>query len=196
MFKKLILGVASSLLMMGAANAATVVSNGSDDIGAVAPTLPANAVSILTGAGIAVGGTDVAAVNNAAANRFFTTSSAGNLIIQVNSFLAGNANDFLIVGNTDTATSLGDLLALSVGTPSALAAGNTITIPLSNAAIAASIAANGFFDVIVLDDTDVDFFELALTAAPAIPVPAALPLMASALIGGSVAARRRRKTQA
>lgn len=189
MLKKLILGVASSFMLMGTASAASIFSSGTDDAGAMALSQPASFNAIFG----SVGGTDVGTINNVTGTRIFTTDAAADtLTIVVNSFLTGSANDFIAIGNADngfgTPTGL-NIIQTGIGT-------GPTTITIDAATVSAAIAAGGggFFDIIVADDTNVDFFELATVGAgPVIPVPAALPLMASALIGGVIARRRRNK---
>ena len=70
MLKKLILGVASSFMVMGTASAATLFSSGTDDAGAVPLNQPASFSTIFG----SVGGTDVNTVNNTTGTRIFTSA--------------------------------------------------------------------------------------------------------------------------
>ena len=204
MLQKFLLGAASTLLLAGAANAESLMvtaSDGNDDPGDIATVGPAALAAFggtVTGGGI-FGPTDSNLVNRSVAHRFTGLGgmgfTAGTLTIQINDALAGSANDRLFAGFGIGGTTLGSAYTL-LGNPNVLANGaGTYVLDLAAAGFLSGINSNGFFDVIVTDDTNIDFFQLSLSgSAPAIPLPAALPLMATALLGGSVAMRRRRKT--
>ncbi len=203
MLKKFLLGAASSMLLAGAANAETILVNDGPDFdgaGAIG-TSPAPEFSTPGFFGGTVGNTDVSAFDNSVAHRF-NTAGMGNitgaiLTIVVNEFLGGAGgagNDRILAGFANAGGGVNTALT-NLGNPQALAGGgNTITLDLGALGFLGGINANGFFDVLVTDDTNVDFFSLALVSD--VPLPAALPLMASALVGGSIAARRRKAKKA
>ena len=195
MMKKLLLGVASSFLLMGAANAETITVDDAGNNGGIAST-PAPQFSTPGYFAGTIGGTDVASANNFVAHRFsglMTGSTAGTLIIQITQAFGGSNNDIVRAGNAGAGGTAASALAniTSFGTQ----VGNTITFDLASSGLLAIIQANGFLDVLVGDDREIDFVQLNLTGGggPIVPVPAALPLMASALIGGAAAMRRRKK---
>jgi len=196
MLKKLFLAAASSALLAGAAQAETIIVNDGGDFdgaGSIASNPVFNTAGFFGGS---VGGTDVASANNAVGHRFTTTMSgitSAILTIAVAQEFTGVGNDFISGGNGTAAASFRDLQNLL---PFATGVGSsTITVDLGAAGLLGQLNTLGFLDIFIGDDREIDFLSLALTSGgPAVPVPAALPLMASALIGGSVAMRRRRKT--
>lgn len=207
MLKKFLLGVASSLLIAGAANAqpGVPISDGGDDAGEQPTVTPLELANGTIAFGGAIGDTDVSAVNNSVAARINgngMTYSAANLVVQVNEFLTGAANDRILLGFGNSGgttlnsafTNFGSLQAIAAAPPAGVTVvGNTFTFDLAALGFLAGLNTNNFFDVVVTDDTNIDFFQLNLTNGGVVPLPAALPLMASALIGGAAAMRRRRK---
>ncbi|MEM1193368.1 MAG: hypothetical protein AAGH42_08265 [Pseudomonadota bacterium] len=193
MMKKLLLGVASSFLLMGAANAESITVDDGGDDGGIASN-PAPEFSTPGFFGGTVGGTDVAMANNFVAHRFtglMTNATAATLVVGITQTFGGSANDVIRAGDASSGTNVGNSLAniTSFGVMS----GNTITIDLVAAGLL-SVIQSGMLDVLVGDDREIDFITLNVTGpGPVIPVPAALPLMASALIGGAAAMRRRKK---
>ena len=199
MLKKVLLATASSLLIAGAASAETIlVNDGGDNDGTATVVTTSNPAPEFANAGFfggVLGGTDVAAANNSLAHRFDISALGVNtnniasavLTVEVAQEFAGVANDRILAGNTTggatAGSSLSDITSFIVQT------GNTITIDLLAAGLL-SVIQGGFIDVLLTDDREVDFLSLTVSE---VPVPAALPLMASALIGGSIAMRRRRK---
>ncbi|MEO1150568.1 MAG: PEP-CTERM sorting domain-containing protein [Pseudomonadota bacterium] len=191
MMKKLLLGVASSFLLMGAANAETIIVDDGGDDGGIASN-PAPAFSAPGFFGGSLGDTDVASPDNFVAHRFtglMTGATGGTLIIQIAQSFGGSNNDVIRAGNADSGATAG--AALANVTSFGMVMGNTITIDLATAGLLSIIQANGFLDVLVGDDREIDFIQLDVEGI--VPVPAALPLMASALIGGAAAMRRRKK---
>lgn len=204
MMKKLLLGVASSFLVAGAANAEIILVNDGTDtdtatsvFGSALTVVGSNPAAEFSTPGFfggALGNTDVAMADNSVAHQFTGLTAGGAvggaiLTIVVNEFLAGSANDRILAGDASSGATVG--AALSNLNAFATTVGNTITIDLAAAGLLGVINSTGMLDVLVTDDRDVDFITLDISS---VPVPAALPLMASALIGGSVAMRRRRKT--
>lgn len=194
MMKKLLLGVASSFLLMGAANAETITVDDGGNNGGIASN-PAPQFSTPGFFAGSVGNTDVAAANNFVAHRFtglMTGATGGTLVVQITQAFGGSNNDIVRAGNAASGSTAASALAniTSFGTT----VGNTITFDLASSGLLSIIQANGFLDVLVGDDREIDFIQLNLTGGgPVVPVPAALPLMASALIGGAAAMRRRKK---
>jgi len=104
MTKKLLLGVASSFLLMGAANAETITVGDTTNTPGAGPdaTSPAPQFGTPGFFGAALGGTDNGSNDTSVAHRFTTTMTGitgGTLTISINSFLTGAANDSVWAGD-------------------------------------------------------------------------------------------------
>ena len=145
-----------------------------------------------------LGPTDTASPNISVAHRI-TGVTTGDFVpflvltISINESFGGSANDRILAGDasagTTAASALVNLNAFAV------TSGNTITIDLIAAGLLSTIQTNGFLDVLLTDDRNIDFIALSTNAvlgANPVPLPAALPLMSVALAAGSVFLRRRK----
>jgi len=114
---------------------------------------------------------------------------------------------FLAAGEEGLLTGSGYYTSGTTGTITldlgALVLGSGGTLDLLSAIIAI-----GFFDVVISDDTNIDFFSLDITGTPRLltaqidgqvlvnPLPGGLVMMLTGLVGGGFAARRRKKNSA
>lgn len=146
-----------------------------------------------------LGQTDTAAPNTSVAHRF-TGVITGDFVpfliltIGINESFDGAANDRILAGDASAGTNASN--ALVNLNAFAVTSANRITIDLIGAGLLATIQNNGFLDVLLTDDRNIDFIALSTNASlgtAVVPVPAALPLMASALIAGAGVQRRRRR---
>jgi len=201
-------GLCIALLLAPTAIADTLLANdGNDNEGFVDPlggtvfTSPTNPAPQFAQPGFfagALGQTDNISVDTSVAHRFLNITTGDFtpflvLTIGINENLAGAANDFIFAGDASDGTTAFNALT-NLG-PFAVSAGNRITIDLIAAGLLSTIQTNGFLDVLVGDDRNIDFIALSTNAnlgTSPVPVPAALPLMASTLIGGGYLARRRK----
>ncbi len=195
MTKKLLLGVASSFLLMGAANAETITVGDTTNTPGSGPdaTSPAPQFGNPGFFGAALGDTDNGSNDTSVAHRFTTAMTGitgGTLTISVNNFLAGAENDSVWAG--DAATGATFFTALTRIANNIGGGSTTLTFDLASTGLLSVIQSQGYLDVLVTDDTNVNFITLDLVT-DVIPVPAALPLMATALVGGAAAMRRRKK---
>lgn len=205
--------IGSCAFITASANADTLLANdGSDDdtsgfsdpFGGTVFTTTTNPAPEFDQPGFflgTLGPTDTPSANTSVAHRFSGVTTGDFvpfliLTIGINENFGGSANDRILAGDASAGTNANN--SLSNLNAFAVTAGNRITIDLIAAGLLATIQNNGFLDVLLTDDRNIDFIALSTNASlgtTVVPIPAALPLMASALLAGGALRRRRRSSR-